>query len=81
MSLQPTLLFPDRIEIRLGVIARQVVPLSAIARLSVCGDDETRQPGERRMFGFDKPNLRLSAAGLHILFRVDEPARLIAALT
>ena len=80
LSLRPTLLFPDRIEIRLGVVARRIVPLAAIDRLSLCGIKEARQPDEQRLFGFDEPNLRLSTAGSRILFRVDEPARLIAAL-
>lgn len=80
LSFKPTLLFPDRIEIRLGVLARRVVLLEAIEGVSPCDTRKARQPDEQRLFGMDGPNLRLSTEGAHILFRVDEPARLIKAL-
>lgn len=80
LSFRPTLLFPDRLEIRLGAVARRIVPLAAIDHVSSCGIGKQRQPDEQRLFGFDEPNLRLSTQGSYILFRVDEPACLVAAL-
>ncbi|MGI4748716.1 MAG: hypothetical protein ACRYGI_04045 [Janthinobacterium lividum] len=80
LSFRPTLLFADRLEIRLGVVARRIILRSDIDHLSLYQSRRARQPDEQRLFGFEEPNLRLSANGLHILFRVDEPTRLMTAL-
>lgn len=80
LSLRPTLLFPDRLEIRLGALARRIVPRSEIEQLASHDGDTTGQGDGQRMFGLDKPNLCLTTGGSNILFRIDEPAKLIAAL-
>jgi len=78
LTLRPTLLFPDRLEIRLGILAQHSIDRSSIQNLTPC--DQTRHPTDRRMFGLDKPNLHLSTHSGHILFRVDNPTQLIKAI-
>ena len=82
LSLRPTLLFPDRLVIRLGVVAERTVPVSSIDRIGPCVEDAGRRERLRggRLFGIDGPNLCLDAAGERLLFHVDEPARLLAML-
>lgn len=80
LSLRPTLLFSDRLEIRLGAVAQRIIPRSDVKQLAPYDGRRTGRGVGQRMFGFDEPNLCLTTADSNILFRVDEPARLIIAL-
>ncbi|MCQ8278182.1 hypothetical protein NFI95_06940 [Acetobacteraceae bacterium KSS8] len=77
---RPTLLFPDRLEIRLGVVARRIVPRALIESVLPHDGKRPRSPDEQRLYGLDRPNLRLGLAGGGLLLRVDDPARLMRAL-
>ncbi len=80
LMFRPTLLFSDRLEIRLGVVARRIVQRAAIESMRPHDGETPRRPDEQRLFGLDQPNLRLGVAGGGVLLRVDDPGRLMRAL-
>lgn len=80
LQLRPTLLFPDRLLIRLGAVASRSVALRDIRSVRLLPPDTRRNPASVRLYGFDVPNMAVVTAGQELRFRLDHPERLVAAL-
>jgi hypothetical protein len=80
LALRPTLLFKDRLLLRLGVVLSESVALAEIEDVRMLGNAPLPR-GHIRLFAFDGPNFAVRARGRDYLFRVDQPRRLLAKLS